>query len=99
MLFFRMGFYSGAARLRQEGLGLIRMEMAEGSLFPVKIVSQCVNSRLLDEKNKHQICIWTSGQGPMVLEPICQRNKARSTCRNYRHLSSELKIPRDFSSP
>lgn len=32
--------------------------MGEGSLLSVKIVSQCVNSGLLDEKNKHEI---TSG--------------------------------------
>lgn len=34
------------------------MVVAEGSLPPVKIVSWCVNSELLDKKNKHQICNW-----------------------------------------
>lgn len=32
--------------------------MAEGFLLSVKIVSQYVNSGLLDEKNKYKLCIW-----------------------------------------
>lgn len=41
-----------------QGVGLSRMKVAEGSLRLGKIVSWFVNTRLLDKKNKHQICSW-----------------------------------------
>lgn len=56
---FSIGFTQGRKiEAAGQGVGLSRMEMAESCVPSVKIVSWCVNSGLLDQKNKHQICSW-----------------------------------------
>lgn len=94
-LCFSIGFTQGRKiEAAGQGVGLSRMEMAESCVPSVKIVSWCVNSGLLDQKNKHQICSW-KGQlegsslelpftnsrfsGPQDRDGYCWNTAARGT--------------------